>query len=50
MKEWLLDDNRIVDDFENIKCQMSSGKLNPIVHMDKTDMGCVPTTAEPLST
>ena len=28
---------------------MKSGKWISIVHIDKTDMGCVPTTGEPLS-
>ena len=49
MKEWLLNETQVVEGFENIKCQMKSGKWIPIVHMDKTDMGCVPTTGEPLS-
>ena len=49
MKEWLLNDTQVVEDFENIKCETKSGKRIPIVHMDKADMGCVPTTAEPLS-
>ena len=50
MKEWLLNETQVVQDYENIKCQMKSGKWIPIVHMDKTDMGCVPTTGEPLFT
>ena len=41
MKEWLLNETQVVQDYENIKCQMKSGKWIPIVHMDKTDMGCV---------
>ena len=49
MKEWLLSETQVVEDFENIACEMKSGKRIPIVHMDKTDMGCVPTTGEPLS-
>ena len=50
MKEWLLSKTQVVEDFENIKCEMKSGKRIPIVHMDKTDMGCVPITGESLST
>ena len=49
MKEWLLKNTKIVEDFENIKCEMESGKWIPIVHMDKTDMACVPATGQPLS-
>ena len=49
MKEWLLNETQVVDDFENVGCQMKSGKWIPIVHMDKADMGCVPTTGQPLS-
>ena len=49
MKEWLLNETKIVDDFENIKCQMKSGKWIPVVHMDKTDMECVSTIGVPLS-
>ena len=41
MKQWLLNETQVVDDFENIKCKMKSGKRIPVVHMDKTDMGCV---------
>ena len=50
MKEWLLNETHVVEDFKNIKCQMKSGKWIPVVHMDKADMGCLPSTAEPLST
>ena len=41
MKEWLLNETQVVEDYENIKCQMKSGKWIPLVNMDKTDMGCV---------
>ena len=41
MKEWLLNETQIVDDFKNIKCHMKSAKWIPIVHMDKADIGCV---------
>ena len=46
MKEWLLNETGIVKDFENIKCQMNSGKWIPVVHMDKTDMGCVDSSGD----
>ena len=49
LKEWLLNGTQVVEDFKNIKCEMKSGKWIPIVYMDKTDMGCVPATSEPLS-
>ena len=41
MKEWLLNETQIVDDYKNIKCQMKSEKWIPVVRMDKADMGCV---------
>ena len=50
MKDWLLNETKVVEGFENIKCQMKSGKWIGIVHMDKVDMGCVPSAGEPLST
>ena len=50
MREWLLNETQVVEDFENVKCQMKSGKWIPVVHMDKADMGCFPITGEPLST
>ena len=41
MKEWLLNETQVVDDYENIKCLVKSGNWISVVHMDKTDMGCV---------
>ena len=46
MKEWLLNETRVVVDYENIKCMMKSGKFIPVVHMDKTDMGCVDSSGD----
>ena len=50
MKQWLLNETLVVENFENIKCQIKSGKWISVVQMDKTDMGCVPSSGEPLST
>ena len=50
MKQWLLNETQIVENFENIKCQMPSSKWIPVVHMDKADMGCVPASEEMFST
>ena len=41
MKQWLLNETQVVENFESIKCKMKSGKRIPVVHMDKADMGCV---------
>ena len=49
MKEWLLNETQIVDDYQNIKCQMKSGKWISVVHMDKTDMGCVDSSGDTFS-
>ena len=49
MKEWLLNETQVVMDFENVKCKMKSGKWIPVVHMDKTDMGCIPTRGDAFS-
>ena len=42
MKDWFLNETDLIADFETVLCQMTSGKWIPIVKMDKTDMGCVP--------
>ena len=42
MKDWFLNETDLIDDYENVLCQMTSGKWIPIVKMDKADMGCVP--------
>ena len=49
MKKWLLNETQVVDDFEKIKCKMKSGKKIAVVHMDKTDMGCVDSMDNALS-
>ena len=49
MKEWLLNETRVVEDFENIKCQMNSGKWISVVHMDKTEMGCMDSSGDTFS-
>ena len=41
MKKWLLNETKVVTDFENIKCQMTNGKWIQIIHTDKTDLGCM---------
>ena len=42
MKDWLLNETDLIEDYENVLCQMTSGKWIPIVKMDKADMGCNP--------
>ena len=42
MKDWLLNETDLIEDYENVLCQMTSGKWIPIVKMDKVDMGCIP--------
>ena len=49
MKEWLQNETGIVDDLKNVKCQMTSGKWIPVVHMDKADMGCVDSSGDTFS-
>ena len=49
MKEWLLNETKLVENYESIKCQMNSGKLILVVHMDKTDMGCVDSNGDVFS-
>ena len=46
MKDWLLNDTELIEDYENVLCQMTSGKWIPIVKMDKTDMGCGPNVSK----
>ena len=46
MKDWLLNETNLIDDYENTYCQMTSGKWIPIVKMDKADMGCNPYNEE----
>ena len=41
MKDWLLNETDLVEDYEKVLCQMTSGKWIPVVKMDKTDLGCV---------
>ena len=43
MKDWVQNETDLIYDYENVLCQMSSGKWIAMVKMDKTDMGCVPT-------
>ena len=50
MKDWFLNESDLIYDYENVLCQMTSGKLNPIVKMDKADMECIPNSVEPIST
>ena len=42
MKDWFLNKTDLIDDYENVLCQMTSGKWIPVVKMDKADMECVP--------
>ena len=42
MKDWFLNETDLIEDYENVLCQMTSGKWIPIVKMDKADMGCIP--------
>ena len=41
MKDWFLNETDLIEDYENILCQMTPGKWIPIVKMDKADMGCL---------
>ena len=41
MKNWFLNETKLIDDYEEVLCQMASGKWIPIVKIDKADMGCV---------
>ena len=45
MKDWFLNKSDLIDDYENVLCQMPSGKSIPIVKMDKADMVCIPSEA-----
>ena len=49
MKEWLFNETQVGQDYENIKCQMRSGKWISVVHMDKADMGCVDSSGDTFS-
>ena len=42
MKDWVLNETDVIKDYEDVLCQMTSGKMIPIVKMDKADMGCIP--------
>ena len=41
LKYWILNETGLVEDYKNVKCQMPSGKLIPVVQMDKADLQCV---------
>ena len=45
MKDWFLNETNLIDDYEKVLCQMTSGKWIPIVKMDKADLGCVSSDA-----
>ena len=50
MKDWFLNETDLIEDYENMLCQMESGKWIPIVKMDKAEMECVPNVVESFST
>ena len=49
MKDWFLNETDLIEDYENVLCQMTSEEWIPIIKMDKADMGCIP-SAEIFST
>ena len=46
MKHWFLNETDLIEDYESVLCQMTSGKWIPIVKMDKADLGCVSNVEE----
>ena len=42
MKDWLLNNSKIVDSYGSIKCQMQSGRWIAIIQMNEVDLGCIP--------
>ena len=50
MKDWFLNETDVIENYENVLCQMPSGKWIPIVKMDKINIGCVSIDGEAFST
>ena len=42
MKDWILDNDNIVQNYKDIKCKMKGQKWFQIVQMNEVDMGCFP--------
>ena len=42
MRNWILNNSEIIENYQKIMCHMEGGKLIPIVQMNEVDMGCVP--------
>ena len=49
VKDWFLNESRLIENYENIKCQMPSGNWISIVQMDKTDLHCVTNESDSFS-
>ena len=42
MRNWLLNNSKIIENYKEIKCQMNGAKWIPIIQMNEVNMECLP--------
>ena len=42
MKDWILRNTDLIDNYKTIECEYATGKVKPIIQVDKVMLGCIP--------
>ena len=41
MKDWILSNTDLVDNYKTIECEYAAGKVKPIIQVDRVTLGCI---------